>query len=223
MPSITSSDADIAGSVSTITSTVTPSGSNRIIYAALSNWGTVAPTSITAGGASMGSPIASLRDNAEIITWRLYRYLNPAASSTNVVATFAASNTQLQLLVVALDGVDQTTPDRTPATGAVADSTAISLTPTSQTGDLVIDFLTGYIGGGSFSPGAGQTAWKQHDPGPGSEVLAGSSEAGAAGTTTMSWGAIDGQWTSIALAVIAASGGGGASLAGRLSLLGVGR
>jgi hypothetical protein len=207
MATIVNSAAFRQNAVTSITREITPSGSDRAVYAALSSWGTVAPTSITCGGVSMGAAIASLQDNAEIITWRLYRILNPTAAAQDVVATFAAENVQLGLLVVALSGVDQTTPHRTPSTGAVGDGQPISLSPTSQVGDLVLDFLVGYLGGGSFTPGAGQTAYQTYDPEPNAEVWAGSSEAGAVTSTTMSWAALGGGWTSIALAIVTASGG----------------
>jgi hypothetical protein len=210
MPNIVDSAATSANESTGINVNVTSSGSDRGLYAAVMGWGADLPTGVLAGATPMGSPIATRQDVGETFTWSLYKLLNqPTGAPLNIAATFAAPQLWSFLMVVTVDDIDQSTGNRTVANAAVGDGNPISADAESQVGDLILDFLVGYVGASALTPGAGQTAYEEYVPEE-SFGVAGSSKAGEATDTTMSWAAIAGSWTQFALALIPAGGGGGA-------------
>jgi hypothetical protein len=189
-PSVVASQV-IAGAASTTgeTPSFTVSGSNRVLYAAviLSDGPPSGVTNCKWGG-SGGTAMTQIYDSGVVesfleLVW--FRLIAPAASTTTVHCTFAASTSEYGVIAVATQDTDQTTPN-----GTIAGAHSNGYTPdptvsvTSATGGLVIDAI-GRFSNGNMTEGAGQTVIRQ---GQVSNVLnvSSSSEAGAA-SVAMSW------------------------------------
>jgi len=117
-------------------------------------------------------------DSVEI--W--YRKLPATGTSSIVVTTNNATYTWVGC--VSMVDVDQTTTLRT-ASGSVCDGnqTSISASPTSVSGDLVLDGI--YVGAQNPSPNGTQT--QQFATGDANNFIEGSSKAATSTSTTMQW------------------------------------
>ncbi len=114
----------------------------------------------------------------------LYRLTAPTELADDIVVTLTGDSDEIVLGATSYTGVDQTTPNDTAAAVFVTDATVITQDISSETGDLVIDFVSWY--NQTITIGSGQTARVENDGGSTNDSLFGSSEPGA-GTVTMSW------------------------------------
>lgn len=118
----------------------------------------------------------------------VFRTIAPATGTHDAVFTWG--NSVALGVVSCYSGVHQTTPNDTPVTVAQGSVTSISSNVTSESGDLVLDFV-GVNSNPTLTVGAGQTELVNvnvpiADDSPGGTMGGASSEPGA-GTVTMSW------------------------------------
>jgi hypothetical protein len=118
----------------------------------------------------------------------LWYLVNPTAGSNTVATTFNNLPNFQAASAISFTGVHQTTPIRTAST-ASGTSSAPSVSPTSALNDLVLDCL-GVVDNETFdvviTVGSGQTQRWNHSR-ESVVFTGGSTEPGAASTTTMSW------------------------------------
>lgn len=191
-----------------LATTITPTGADRLVLAAVYAQGqSVAPT-VTYGAQSM-TLIASGGDGFE--PWLWYYYVVPTGSGVRTVtATWLAGAGRAALGVVAYNGVDQTTPiGNFGSTYTDTPGTAHPTTVTTVTGQLVADMAL--VAGSNITAAAGQTVRADVDDAASMAVSFGMSDKPATGTSTSTgWnttGAEDG--SVIAVAMNPAAGGGG--------------
>jgi hypothetical protein len=115
-----------------------------------------------------------------------YRCLAPSTGAQNVVATFSASQGEMQLGCTQLTGLHQTTPVRDSDSTTGDDATAGPLTLTTESGDYVSDNFNGGAFNGANNPtitfGAGQTS-RWQDTALATIIQAGGSYETASGVT----------------------------------------
>ncbi len=172
----------------------TNAGSARLLLVSVSmnvtNSTASTVTSLTYNGVALtfvsGQTSAAAGNKKRVEFWRL---INPPTGTHAIVLTASVTTGQRVGVVASatgLDGVDQTTPLGT-AAFANGNSTAPSVTATSATGELVVDYVA-IAGAGAtvVTPGAGQTTFSAAtSSGTGATDArgAGSWEAGAASVT----------------------------------------
>ena len=176
------SSASVVGATSMTWSHTVTSGSNRALFAGISMEGGGGSSSgVTYGGTAM-TLVGRGQNSHTVEIWRL---LNPAVGTANIVASFGGQSEEVVGGAVSFDGVHQTTPTGTFA-GASGSSNSPSRVVSSATGELVLDVLMARDQP-TATAGAGQTArWNRTNGGSGRVRGAGSTEAGAA-SVTMSW------------------------------------
>jgi hypothetical protein len=213
----------------------TLAGSNRVLYTQVaSGAGTpVAPASVLHGG-SGGTSLTQIGTTNTVGTFGrhgVYRLIAPASGSQTSYASWGSNQDETLIISVSVKDADQSTPNNTLAAATGSNSNP-TVNATSVSGDLVLDFqfwLDGNGNGLAQAPNGSQTALQEIE---GSDLFyegMGASYLTASGTsTTMAW-TLSGftlgntNWSTYACAINAAGGGGGpATPAGRLSLLGVG-
>ncbi|MDQ3195170.1 MAG: hypothetical protein M3Q32_02020 [Pseudomonadota bacterium] len=184
-------------------------GSNRVLIVGISIDRTTMVnviSSVTYGGTTLTN-IGNTAGSSNTMRISLWRLVNPAVGTANVVVTPSINNIKYVAGAVSYFGVDQTTP-----LGSFAAATGGSGTPTvnvsSAANDLVVDVVA--VGdallGNSIAPGAGQTQRYNINTATilgGGMIGAGSTEPGAA-TVTMSWtqnGSLNGRWAIGAVAL----------------------
>lgn len=188
------------------------SSANRVLYAFVLNDGTALASLPTYNG--VATTAVDSESNASAKVW-LYRLINPASGSNTLSVDHTGTGTVPNVIgCIAVDGTNQTTPNDTPVKHNGSGG-AITHDVTSETGDLVLDFI--YAGGTSVNwqlvAGSGQT--EHIDSGVAATVGGSarswgvSAEAGAA-TVTMSWTPTNTTaWAHISINVNAVGGGGG--------------
>lgn len=202
----TSRTALLASSTSHSQSFTVASGTNRVLLI----WVSV---HIQAGAATVSSvkwgttdaTFVSSSENSTRARIELWRLVAPTETTQNVNVTLSAARTA-RITTQYYTGVDQTTPLRTPSATSGGNGTSVSESPTSVSGDTVVD------GGASdgdrdWTATASQTV--RASSGLGSDDLAGSfGEKTATGsTTTMSYTlSSSDQYGFIAAALIDSSG-----------------
>ena len=204
------------------TGTLTPTGSNKVLYV-LVGTGASSPGDPTAvkyastggsGGESL-TLLDSVRVVGTFVKTSVWKLVGPSASSGTIHATFAASNDERWIIAVAVQDADGT--ENTIAYATASSSTAPTVNATSVSGDLVLGFLSVLDGsGGNPQLTAGQTSVYELESstagtgGIGNFESAGIEQDTASGTsTTISWTLSDlSDWGLHAFAVNGATGGG---------------
>lgn len=172
-------------SISSLTfSHTVSSGNNRLLLVGVS--AEVSVSTITFNGTSL----TKLDDNDFGNYNSVWYLIAPTVTTANVVVTFAGSG-NLYPCVIATNftDVDQTTPNRAVSNSASNSNTGCTVSPTSQTGDLVVDFLgKRSVGSGISNPtiGSGGTDRAYINAGSITDISLGT-ETGATTSTTMNW------------------------------------
>lgn len=184
------------------------SGTNRALFVSAAYLGdTPTITGVTFNGAESFTQLWQLDSGSGVFArssgWIL---INPTATTANIVATFSAAGGGYSALgAVLLNGVNQTgtvgNSWRTPVTGSDASAPATVTASTAVSGDLVIDGVATYNGGGTISPNRTQRSLL--DPVQGSNYAFGIQTHAASGSTAMTWTGAD-FWSQGAVAIIAA-------------------
>lgn len=133
-----------AGGASTVTTpSITPAGTNRLLIGCGGNddGSPASVSSFTYGGVGMTSRFNSVLESF----FRLVGYSTtaPSTSGGTVSYTISTSNYAVCVTAIALSGVDQTTPLGTPVSGSTTGGTSVSVNVSSETDDLVLDFIFG--------------------------------------------------------------------------------
>lgn len=191
----------------------TATGSDRVGIVALA-WST---DSITVSSVTWGGNNCTLIGTATLSGWHkaaLYYIVAPPTSSSTVAVTFSG-NAYGAVASLSFAGADQSTPTGTPVTNTNTSAVSSSVNVSSATGDMVVDCVKHYPaadGSGAPAVGASQTSRWAGEDGTYHENGAGSTEAGA-GTVAMSWSTGENDaWAHIAVNLIAAAGGTGATV-----------
>lgn len=188
----------------------TTSGANRVMVAGIAYYHPIATiTAVTYNGVALTAIPSASADSGDYHV-RLYALIAPATGSNTVSVSVSASVYELGAGVVTVTGAHQTSPTGTPVS-----ATGNDMTPTvdalANSDELVMDTLS-IIHSGTLSVGAGQTSQWNTTVG-GFFKYAGSTEAGAGGTTTMSWANTSSQpWALVAVPVKPVAAGGGSAV-----------
>lgn len=161
---------------------ITPSGTDRVLYVAVTCYGASGadPTGVTFDGTGLTKIQARLQWYDASSSFTVWRLINPAAVTANVVVTFAGTVDEYSVCAVVYSGVDQTTPNRTLASddpGNVAST--VTVTPTSVSGDTVVGCVS-YNASGAISGGGTSRSSHLHSGNDGTEIT----EQTATGTST---------------------------------------
>jgi len=174
-----------SGATITTSHTVSGGGSNTILIVAaacVNDAGTESVTGITYGADALTllGEYETGNDN-QISVWYLK---NPTADTRTITATYNATLTEGgTIIALTFQNVDQTTPYDTPVTDCAQNGSVPSNNISSETNDLVLDFVSCESCDG-WTAGASQTQYGNLDDDP--TFSASSTEAGAS-TVTMSW------------------------------------
>lgn len=189
-------DSGIAGnSGSSLTvAGIVPAGTNRYGIVKVGFFDAQTINSVTWGGVNITANVIknAVHDGSNRKRFAWFYYLNPPASSADIVVTPSASVFNFFVEVEAWSGVDQTTPYENLTFTADGQENDGDLTPeltvTSATGDVVVDGLYLWVSNttpADATPGAGQTEIQALDNG-GDSWMGASYEAGAA-SVNMAW------------------------------------
>ncbi len=167
--------------------------------------GTVTGTTVSSAsfnGVSYGASICSITETSGS-DMKLIGYLlkQPDVGTFTVSVTLSDSAPSAGAGVVNFYGVNQTTPNRTPATaGALTGNPTVAVT--TSVGDLVVD--AAYEWNSSPTAGTDQTARFLTQVGSDPEDMAGSTKTATTTSTTMSWTFVgpDERWTQCAVPLI---------------------
>lgn len=212
------------GTVTTIGQTlgtvaITISGANPLLVVSIMSDISTTASGVGFNGNSMTQAASGSLSSESSSIWYLEA---PPAGAGSVIATVTNSGSDRVLLAQNYAGVLQTGALAV-AGSAVGTSAAISFIGTASEGScLMVDAAFG--NGDPGTVGAGQTTLTNQDLG--FFFVGASYEILGAATTigTMSWGQVSDAWvTSVAAFKSAATGGGGITIAGWKSLLGVGQ
>lgn len=162
----------------------TCTGTDRILFVAVSQFRSGAPLTVTGtyDGVSM-TELSTQTYGAGGDQKLTVLYLVNPASGTNDIVLSVGSTSWMAAAAASFTGVDQTTPVGTPSTTTVSSATSVSQDISSETGDMVVDFLVWY--NGAHTVGADQTVRAFFDGGSADDSTLISTEAGAS-TVTMS-------------------------------------
>jgi len=141
------------------------------------------PNTVTYAGAGMtaiGNYMAGGGNDNNISLWVL---VAPATGANDVVVSFTGSHDGTAMSI-SYSGVDQTTPNDAPSINDVVSATP-SRAITSETDDMVVDFVGWWSGAGATATGAG-TEQLENFNGTGLNSCAVADAAGAA-SVTMGW------------------------------------
>lgn len=204
--------ASAAGTNTVTTGNLVIGGSNRVLYVFVGNSdGT--PQTVSSVTWNVASPegLTQVHDTGttNFIRVEVWRKIAPTAATDNVTVTLAGSTTAVVVVAVAVEDIDQATPNGTIVNTTGTGSGDSSLAVSSAVGKLALDFL--YRLTDNASVGAGQTQLESlfQTEGNGSS----STEAGAA-TNTFTWGIGGGgtvsnwEWTAVAMSLNEVSAGG---------------
>ncbi len=169
-------------------------GSNRALYVfvATGSGSPADPTTVKWGGAG-GTDLSKLNSVSISSFFRLtlWRLINPSAISSTIVANWAATHDERALIGVAVQNVNQTTPNRTVITGTALGALSISVNATSISGDLVLDGVWfGDINGQNltFTPNSPQVSTQEIEGTElGFEGEGSSSKTATSTSTSMGW------------------------------------
>jgi len=191
----------------------TCTGSDRCLYVhAWYEGNTALNIAATYNGVAMAQ--LSNFDQGNAVACAVFRLVAPAAGANTVVVDLGGVTRDLAGFGRSYTGVDQTTPDHNVNT-ADGVSTAPSVTVTSQTDDLVLDFLS-VASTSTYTPGSGQTQEEYYEPVNFNARLCGSREPGAASVVMDATLGTSRRWATTGLSVIPAAGG-AVALAGTIT------
>ena len=171
--------------------------------------GGVTPTSMLYNSVSMGSPIYSYLLGVGQVS--AYLITAPTTGSHNVDVTLSVAQGYCSLCCIPVIGLSQSTPSRTPSSNSANPGHNASITPTSNTDDVVVGNVSMYDN--TVTSAGGQTNFFSLTVG-GIVTLIGSQKAGGGGAT-LAWngdGTGGNQFVAGAFALVPAGGGGGASV-----------
>lgn len=129
---------------------------------------------------------------------------NPAAGTHDIIVTKSAGVEHRGAGAYVFDGVDQTTTFRTVAKSGGSTTSVTNTVPSVVSGDYLLDALTVDTAGHAVAPGANQTERWDFSP-TGSDCVS-STQAGADGGVMSHTWTTSGDFTHMAIALIAASG-----------------
>ena len=197
----------VEGTSLTFAATCPNTGTNRVAIACLNilRSVTITITSYTWNGVAM-TPLGNADNVTNFPYAALYILKNPTCdgASHNAVITLSGDDHMIAGHIMFLQDVDQTTSTGTVAT-AIGSTAPITVGATSATGDLVVDCVASKNSNIDIVKDASQTlaSFEQTTNGTASSNIESgmSYEAGAAGTTTMSWSPTPVGWAQAAVAV----------------------
>jgi hypothetical protein len=212
-PVITDSVLAGAGGTNTVTTgNLVVGGSNRVLYVFVGNSdGTPQTVSTVTWNVASPESLTQIHDTttANFQRVEVWRLIAPTAATDNVTVTLSGSTTALIVIAVAVEDIDQATPNaavvKATGTGSADSSVAVS----SATGKLALDFL--YRFSATLNVGAGQTQLENAFQ---TEAAAASSTEAGAATNTFTWdiggsGTVSNwEWTAVALSLNEVSAGG---------------
>lgn len=196
-------------------------GSNTNLYVCVGdNAGTLGTMSTVAWNTSESLTKITEIDASDVWGASLWRLKAPTTGTHNVVIT-PSSSVNMAAAVIALNGVDQTTSERTQSTATLSDNTGTGVTVTvvnSQNGDYVIDCVgRRQLENDTMTVGAGQTMLEDNRANGFNDVgVLLSTEAATGANTVMSWSysGTNLSYATIGIPIVAASGGGAAETFG---------
>jgi hypothetical protein len=192
-PAFTVAGGTIGNSVSSLSVTLTPTGSNRLCVVITGFYQSGRTISGCTVGGSSATQIAGYASNfidgsGKTDAWT---FIAPANSSTTITVTYSGSVGDAAMSVACFSGVNQSTPTGTPS--VVSSNTATgTTTPASNVGELVVMLSAYYNSPGS--DGSGQTLANAAEPGSPNLATRISYKAGAATSTTMTETGSAGVW-----------------------------
>lgn len=191
----------------TMTLSLTTSGSDRYLLVGIGTSTGMTCTGITYAGVSMtqiGSPVDNTDSGAGS---RLYVFelIAPASGANDIVASFSGPPSYRTMIGISVTDAHQTTPTGTSATSTTNNSATPSVTVTSATGELVVDFHSAHNTLVTFSAGSGQTSRQTNTTDIG---MCCSTQDGAA-SVVMDWSNTNNRWYSSRGIPIKPAGGGG--------------
>lgn len=193
------------GGSATLTTSLTPTGSDRLLLAAVAYYhGATSVLSVKFGGVDLEYVDSSqaVIGNYAVDLWAL---IAPAASTGNLVATFSAAPFDAGLTGVAFTGVHQTVPLGAPVT-ATGSSASPSVVVSSAADEMVMDGLI-IVHNATLTVGANQTA--RSNATANGFVKRGCSTEPGASSVTMSWSnGSSADWAQFAVAIKPVSSGG---------------
>jgi hypothetical protein len=208
--------ASAAGTNTVTTGSLVSGGSNRVIYVFVGNSdGTPKAVSSVTWNVASPQSLTKIYDSGTaffqlVEVWRL---IAPTAATDDITVTLASSTTALIVIAVAVEDIDQTTPNGTIVGDADTGSGDSSLAVSSASGKLALDYI--YRFSTLLSVGAGQTELENAFE---TEARAAVSTEAGASTNTFTWGDGGGgtvsnwEWTAVAMSLNEVSGGGSSSL-----------
>lgn len=156
----------------------------------------VTPVTVTCGVSSMtaisGGAIVNSNSGADV-AMTTYKLVNPPSGISTITVTSTGGPADLVILAASFIGANTTTPLGTAATAATNNSTTPSVTVTSATGEIVVDFEATHDNVVSMTAGSGQTSQTQQ-VGTGAICGGVSTEAGAA-SVVMDWTLSSARWS----------------------------
>ena len=201
-------------SVSSLTFSHTPAGSNRWLFVGAGGLGFPAiptVTGVTFNGVAMTNLWSGRYNDASLdIRTTGWGLIAPAASAQNVVITYSGSQAEAAGTAVSFTGVDQTTATGTAAT-ATGTTDPATVNVSSAADEIVVDFV--YFAQPAITAGASQTSRNEQENINFASAGGSSTEPGGT-TVTMSWSAGTGGYSDKsaigAIAIKPTGGGGGA-------------
>jgi hypothetical protein len=169
----------------TVSSFEVPAGNDRAIVVLTS--AVYVSTAVADFGSQSFTKVASSGTKAQVSIWIATLGSSGTATTADVTATFSGGDARNGIAVLALSGVDQTTPTSGLVTETSGDG---SIDVVSTSGDLVVDAVLASLtsAGTVVTAGTGQTADLAEYVMSGLNVNAvGASHESGAATTTMSW------------------------------------
>lgn len=211
-----------AGVTSLTSAAYTLSGSNRYLLTQVcSGAGSpVTPSNVKHGG-SGGTAMSSIATEQVINTFgrhNIYELVAPASGSQTAYADWSTGQDETMIIAANFKDVDQSTPKGTVASNTGTASGAPTVSVSSASGDLCVDFMFWLdLTGSALNAAAdgSQTVIHQiEDPDFQYEGLGASYKSAAGGTTVFDWtitgGPLGGtDWGEFGLALKGAGGGGG--------------
>jgi hypothetical protein len=211
-------DSVIAGAAGTDTVTtgnVVVGGSNRALYVFVGNSdGTPKTVSSVTWNVASPESLTQIHDTttANFQRVEVWRLIAPTAGTDNVTVTLSGSTTAAIVVVVAVEDIDQSTPNGTVVKATGTGSADSSVAVGSAVGKRALDFI--YRFSNDLDVGADQTELENVFQ---TEASAASSHEAGAATNTFTWG-IGGsgtvsnwEWTGVALSLNEVGGGGSSS------------
>lgn len=194
--------AEVASATS-LTFSLTTAGSDRGLLVGVSIFNGAGNPNITgityAGTAMVFIGRLANPDTSQLEYWRLE---NPTVGANNVVVTLPSA-AEIVAAAVSVTGADQTDLRTDTDIVAVNNGTTHTVTMTSASGELVVDFLNCYFE--TMTVDASQIARIQNDNGVNLQSIFASTEAGAA-SVPMTWTSSDAAHTVHAAVSVKASG-----------------